>query len=168
MVQINCCFCSRPAVPVDIYDSNCFSAIQPFTISVRTAYPLVFSAVWTGTVSNVFAWEVKIVLRFLRPRLVKRFVKLHWIKPVTFCYAEECSIDYSLTSPYGHLYNTDTSLLRTVVLVPEIRKPYIPYLYNTDTSVKRTLGSVPLVSVLKRFDCIRYLRWMINISVMFS
>ena len=23
-----------------------------------------------------------------------------------------------------------------------------PYLYNTDTSVKRTLGSVPLVSVL--------------------
>ena len=35
---------------------------------------------------------------------------------------------YGLTSPYGHLY-------------------------NTDTSVKRTLGSVPLVSVLKRFDC---------------
>ena len=32
---------------------------------------------------------------------------------------------------------------------------YIPYLYNTDTSVKRTLGSVPLVSVLKRFDCIK-------------
>ena len=29
---------------------------------------------------------------------------------------------------------------------------YISYLYNTDTSVKRTLGSVPLVSVLKRFD----------------
>ena len=24
-----------------------------------------------------------------------------------------------------------------------------------DTSVKQTLGSVPLVSVLKRFDCIR-------------
>ena len=35
--------------------------------------------------------------------------------------------EYSLTSPYGHLY-------------------------NTDTSVKRTLGSVPLVSVLKTFD----------------
>ena len=34
---------------------------------------------------------------------------------------------YSLTSPYGQLY-------------------------NTDTSPKRTLGSVPLVSVLKRFD----------------
>ena len=33
------------------------------------------------------------------------------------------------------------------------QKPYIPYLYNTDTSVKRTIGSVPLVSVLKRFDC---------------
>ena len=31
-----------------------------------------------------------------------------------------------------------------------------PYrqLYNTDNSVKRRLGSVPLVSVLKRFDCI--------------
>ena len=34
---------------------------------------------------------------------------------------------------------------------------YIPYLYHTDTAVKRTIGSVPLVSVLKRFDCI-YLR----------
>ena len=33
-------------------------------------------------------------------------------------------------------------------------KSYIHYLYNTDTSVKRTLGSVPLVSVLKRFDSI--------------
>ena len=35
------------------------------------------------------------------------------------------------------------------------QKSYIPYLYtcNTDTSVKWTLGSVPLVSVLKRFDC---------------
>ena len=33
------------------------------------------------------------------------------------------------------------------------QKSCIPYLYNTDTSVKRTLGSVPLVSVLKRFDC---------------
>ena len=32
-------------------------------------------------------------------------------------------------------------------------KSYFPYLYNTDTSVKRTLGSVPLLSVLKRLDC---------------
>ena len=36
---------------------------------------------------------------------------------------------YSLTSSYRHLY-------------------------NMDTSVKRTHGSVPLVSVLKKFDCI--------------
>ena len=35
------------------------------------------------------------------------------------------------------------------------QKSYFSYLYNTDTSVKLTLGSVPLVSVLKRFDCIR-------------
>ena len=34
------------------------------------------------------------------------------------------------------------------------QKSYIPYLHNTDTSVKRTLGSVPLMFVLKRFDCI--------------
>ena len=33
------------------------------------------------------------------------------------------------------------------------QKSYIPYLYNTDTSVNRTVGSVPLVSVLKRFYC---------------
>ena len=29
---------------------------------------------------------------------------------------------YSQTSRYGHLYNTDTSLLRTVPLVPEMPK----------------------------------------------
>ena len=33
------------------------------------------------------------------------------------------------------------------------QKSYITYLYNTDTSVTRTLGSAPLVSVLRRFDC---------------
>ena len=60
---------------------------------------------------------------------------------------------YSLTSPYGHLYNTDTSLLWTVNLVPEMPKIIHPYPYNTDTSAKRTLDSVPLVSILKRFDC---------------
>ena len=63
---------------------------------------------------------------------------------------------YSLTSPYGHLYNTDTSLIYygQFVWSQKSQKSCIPYLYNTDTSVKRTLGSVPLVSVLKRFDCI--------------
>ena len=33
------------------------------------------------------------------------------------------------------------------------QKSYIPYHYNTDMSVKRTIDSVPLVSVLRRFDC---------------
>ena len=61
---------------------------------------------------------------------------------------------YKQTSRYGHLYNTDTCLLRAVRLVPEMPKiSYTAYLYNTDTSVKWTLGSVPLMSVLKRFDC---------------
>ena len=61
----------------------------------------------------------------------------------------------SLTSPYRHrLYNTDTSLLRTVRLVPEMPKSYIPNLYNTNTSVNRTLSSVPFVLILKRFDSI--------------
>ena len=60
---------------------------------------------------------------------------------------------YCLTSPYRHLSNTDTSLLQTV-WSQKSQESYIPYLYNMDTSVKQTLGSVPLVSVLKRFDCI--------------
>ena len=49
------------------------------------------------------------------------------------------------------LYNTDTSLLWTVCLVPEMPKiiTYTPYLYNTETSVKRALGYVLLVSVLQ-------------------
>ena len=54
---------------------------------------------------------------------------------------------YSLTSPYGHLSITDSSF------EPEMPKIIHPYLYNTDTSVERTLGSIPLMSVLKRFDC---------------
>ena len=77
--------------------------------------------------------------------------KLSW-----FITLQNNEVQSKLSSPYGHL-NTDTPLLRTVGLVPEIgQKSYIPYLYNTDTFVKRTLGSVPLVSVLKRFDCLNY------------
>ena len=39
---------------------------------------------------------------------------------------------YSLTSPCGHLYNTDTSLLRTVCLIPEMPKliPSLPLQYG--------------------------------------
>ena len=37
---------------------------------------------------------------------------------------------------------------RQFVWSQKCQKYFIPYLYNTDTSVKRTLGSVPLVSVL--------------------
>ena len=37
---------------------------------------------------------------------------------------------YSLTSPYGHLYNTDTSPLTTVRLVSEMPKIMHPYLYG--------------------------------------
>ena len=61
-------------------------------------------------------------------------------------------INYRLTSPYGHLSITDSSFGPR-----NAKKSHIPYLYNTDTSVKRTLGSVPLVSVLKSFDCMP--RW---------
>ena len=39
------------------------------------------------------------------------------------------------------------------VWAQKCQKSYISYLYNTDTSARWTLGSVPLVSVLKRFDC---------------
>ena len=45
---------------------------------------------------------------------------------------------------------------------PKCQKSYIPYLYNMDASVKQTLGSVPLVSVLKRFDCIRCMEDSVN------
>ena len=58
---------------------------------------------------------------------------------------------------FGHLYNTDPSIMDSSFgprnAKNQCQKSYIPYLYNMDTSVKRTLGSVPLVSVLKRFDC---------------
>ena len=54
-------------------------------------------------------------------------------------------INCRLTSPYGHLSITDSSF--------GPRNANIPCLYNTGTSVKRTLGSVPLVFVLKSFDC---------------
>ena len=56
-------------------------------------------------------------------------------------------------------FYTDTSLYYGQVrLVPEMPKSYIPCLYNTDTSLKRIIGSVPLVSILKRFDCMKLLK----------
>ena len=50
---------------------------------------------------------------------------------------------YSLTSPYGHLYNTDK------MFGPRNAKSH-----TFPTSIIRTLGSVPLLFVLERFDCI--------------
>ena len=54
----------------------------------------------------------------------------------------------------------DTSIIQTPLYYGQFdwsqkcQNSYITYLYNTDTSVEQTLGSVPLVFVLKRFDCI--------------
>ena len=58
---------------------------------------------------------------------------------------------YSLTSPHGHLSITDSSFgARNAKILT-----FPTSVYNTDTSVKRTLGSVPLVSVLKRFEYLK-------------
>ena len=51
---------------------------------------------------------------------------------------------------------------KQVVWSQKCQKSYIPYLYNTDTSVKRTLGSVPLASELKRFDCNQFAFWFLK------
>ena len=40
-------------------------------------------------------------------------------KETQFKTSVDIGIGYNGTSPYGHLYNMDTSLLRTVHLVPE-------------------------------------------------
>ena len=45
---------------------------------------------------------------------------------------------------------------RQFVWSQERQKSYLLYLYHMDTSVKRTLGFVPLVSLLKRFDCTHF------------
>ena len=52
---------------------------------------------------------------------------------------------------------TDSSLLRTVCLVPGERKPshflYLFNLLNMDTPLTHTLSLAPSVSILMRFDC---------------
>ena len=56
---------------------------------------------------------------------------------------------------------TDTSIIRTPLYYgqftwsPRDRNPYKAYLSKTDTSIIRTLIPVPLVSVIKSFDCNR-------------
>ena len=65
----------------------------------------------------------------------------------------------------------DTCIIQTPLYYKQLvwsqkcQKSYVPYLYNTDTSVKWTLGSVPLVSVLKRFDCSSFLFWSLRETV---
>ena len=57
---------------------------------------------------------------------------------------------------------TDTSIIRTPLYYgqftwsPRDRNPYKAYLSKTDTSITRTLIPVPLVSVIKRFDCTQF------------
>ena len=55
---------------------------------------------------------------------------------------------------------TDTSVIRTPLCYVQLtqlvrdRNPYKAYFSKTDTSIIRTLIPVPLVSVIKRLDCI--------------
>ena len=55
---------------------------------------------------------------------------------------------------------TDTSLIRTPLYYGQFtwslrdRNPYKAYLSKTDTSIMRTIIPVPLVSAIKRFNCI--------------
>ena len=65
--------------------------------------------------------------------------------------------DYRAASKFGkhiqrNLYLRTPLHCGQFVWSHKCQKSYVPYLYNTDTSVVRTIGSVPLVSVLKRFD----------------
>lgn len=56
-------------------------------------------------------------------------------------------MNYSGTSPYRHLHNTDTFPLRTVHLVPETENSMQSlYPCNTDIPIMRTLSSGTLVS----------------------
>ena len=49
-------------------------------------------------------------------------ITLRHISKTSLCSHSKKETCYSRTSPYGRLYNTDTSLLRTVRLVPEMPK----------------------------------------------
>ena len=57
---------------------------------------------------------------------------------------------------------TDTFLIRTPLYYGQFtwslrdRNPYKAYFSKTDTSIMRTLIPVPLVSLIKRFDCTFY------------
>ena len=62
------------------------------------------------------------------------------------------AIMYSQTSPYRHLLTDTSIIWTALyygqfVWSQKCQKSYIPYLYNTDTSIERTLGSAPLVSI---------------------
>ena len=57
-------------------------------------------------------------------------------------------VPYSLTSPFRHVYNTDTSLLQTACLVPEMAKIIHSLPLQCGHLCKAdTFDSVPLVSI---------------------
>ena len=95
------------------------------------------------------AWDVK-----LKSTLQGTYQwRLRWSLLLLLLKQYQQLCHYSLTSPYGHLYNMDTSLLWTVCLIVEMPKIIHSLPLLIWTPVKQTLCSVPLVSVLKRFDC---------------
>ena len=67
--------------------------------------------------SSIFFWPCKLQIGVTLSKKILWKKKSNW---------------YSLTSPCGHLYNTDTSLLRTVCLIPEMPKiiHYLPLQYG--------------------------------------
>lgn len=90
---------------------------------------------------------------FLGDSMVKKILLAPEVRP-TLSPNTLATKFYSQTSLYGHLYNKDTSLLRTAHLVQETKISYKLYLCNIDTFTIGTLFSVSLVSILKRYDCV--------------
>ena len=110
-----------------------------------------YSIVWYLT--KVFFEERRKAPNWLYSEIALKFKikqKLY-SNTLMFAFAKEIQSNLSLRTPlyYGQF-----------VWSQKCQKSYIPYLYNTDTSVKRTLGSVPLVPVLERFDCITCAKWL--------
>jgi len=116
--------------------TDCLKPLRP----ERTFWTNLYIPVYNISACHLSFYKVKIwriVFMGLGPEILSGYCKLPLISPAPSYRPSTCTQKntyvpflapitkkalYSLTSPYGHLYNMDTSLLWTVHLVSEMPK----------------------------------------------
>lgn len=111
----------------------------------KMVYPRGMQGIGPGSNKSPVSWVVE------RPHSVQKATSLIPVGELETFLQTACTVELLLMDTD---FNTDTSLLRTVHSSERDKNSFKLYLGNTDTFTTQRFLPVPLVSLLRRVDCI--------------